>query len=183
MDEATIKVGPDLVNFGARSLVTCQRAGVEYSSVKLSAPRAVGDLLPSAVLELRDRLREERIRQAWRAVVGADAVRRTWPARLADGCLTVNVDNSPWLSELTLRGSEVVARLRERFGDVHSVRFVLGPLGEGNRSLQSRESRPVRALSGDDVQKIEQAVAPITDADIRAAARRLLTRAWKSPSR
>lgn len=151
--------------------------------MKSSAPRPVGDLLSSAVPELRERLREERVRQTWRAVVGADAARRTWPERLADGCLTVHVDNSPWLSELTLRSGELVARLRERFDDIHSVRFVLGSLGGGARSPERRESRAARSLSSDDVRNIDQAVAPITDAEIRAAARRLLTTAWKSPSR
>jgi len=139
--------------------------------------------LSSAVPELRDRLREGRLRQVWRGVVGADAARRTWPEHLADGCLTVHVDNSPWLSELTLRSGELVARLRERFDGIQTVRFVLGPLGGDTRSTERREARAARALSRDDVREIDQAVSPITDADIRAAARRLLTTAWKSPSR
>jgi len=151
--------------------------------VKLSAPRPVGELLPSAVPELRDRLHEDRIRQAWRALVGPDAARRTSPERLADGCLTVHVDNSPWLSELTLRTEELLARLRERFGDVQAVRFVLGPLNGGARPPEPRASRGLRALSRDDVEEIDRAVAPISDAEARAAARRLLTTAWKSPSR
>jgi hypothetical protein len=182
MGEATINVGPDLVNFGVSSghmLV----GGSRIPAVKVSTPRPVGDLLPSAVPELRDRLREERIRQAWRAVVGADAARRTWPERLTNGCLTVHVDNSPWLSEVTLRSADLLARLRARFDDIQSIRVVLGTLGGGARSSESRESRPARPLSRSDVQEIDEAVAPITDADIRAAARRLLTTAWKSPGR
>jgi hypothetical protein len=148
--------------------------------VKPSAPRPVGELLPSAVPELRDRLREDRIRQAWRVLVGPDAARRTSPARVADGCLTVRVDNSPWLSELTLRGEELLARLRGRFADIQTLRFVLGPLGDEPAPAAERAPRRRRSLSRDDVQEIDEAVTPIPDADVRAAARQLLTAAWKS---
>src|SRR5262245_21900193 len=89
-------------------------------------PRAVADLLLTAVPDLRDRLLEHRIRRAWPQVVGADAARRAQARSFADGCLTVAVDNSPWLHELTLRSEELTRRLRERFDAVRSLRFVAG---------------------------------------------------------
>src|SRR4029450_3000868 len=64
-------------------------------------PRVVADLILSAVPDLRDRLLEHRIRRAWSDVVGADAARRAQPRSFAEGCLTVAVDNSPWLHALT----------------------------------------------------------------------------------
>src|SRR5881409_48371 len=92
------------------------------------SPRAVADLLLAAVPDLRDRLLEHRIRRAWPQVVGADAARRAQARTFADGCLTVAVDNSPWLHELTLRGEELTRRLNERFDVVRSLRFVSGIL-------------------------------------------------------
>jgi len=94
--------------------------------VRAAAPRSVADLLVSAVPDLRDRLLEHRIRRAWPAVVGSDGARRAQPRSFADGCLTVVVDNSPWLHELTLRSDELTRRLAERFGGVQSLRFVAG---------------------------------------------------------
>src|SRR5215510_9862852 len=94
--------------------------------VRAAAPRSVADLLVSAVPDLRDRLLEHRIRRAWPGVVGSDAAKRAQPKGFADGCLTVVVDNSPWLHELTLRSEELTRRLRERFNAVRSLRFVAG---------------------------------------------------------
>src|SRR2546425_11516454 len=91
--------------------------------MNIRPPRAVADLLLTAVPDLRDRLLEYRIRRAWPEVVGPDAARRAQPRTFADGCLTVAVDNSPWLHELTLRGEELTRRLSERFNAVRSLRF------------------------------------------------------------
>ena len=79
-------------------------------------PRAVADLLLTAVPDLKDRLLEHRIRRAWSHIVGVDAARRTQARSFAEGCLTVAVDNSPWLHELTLRSEELTRRLQQRFG-------------------------------------------------------------------
>src|SRR3989442_4743145 len=94
----------------------------------IRSPRAVADLLLRAVPDLRARLLEHRIRRAWTEVVGADAARRAQPRSFTEGCLTVAVDNSPWLHELTLRGEELTRRLSERFGAVRSLRFVAGQI-------------------------------------------------------
>ena len=141
-------------------------------------PRAVADLLLTAVPDLRDRLLEHRIRRAWPEVVGVDAARRAQPRALADGCLTVAVDNSPWLHELTLRGEELTRRLRERFGAVHSLRFVAGsiesapPAGTGAERPAPLDARALR--------EIDDAANAIPDPTLAATARRLLAKAWRS---
>src|SRR5690242_8244230 len=96
--------------------------------MKMSAPRAVGELIRSALPQISDRLVDLRIRQAWASIVGRDAARRTHPDGLAGGTLRVVVDNSPWLHELTLRADEFTAKVHERFRDVERVRFVLGAI-------------------------------------------------------
>src|SRR5256886_8848384 len=96
--------------------------------MRVGAPRAVADLLVTAVPELRDRLAEHHVRRAWTALVGTDVARRAQPKGLVDGCLTVVGDNSPWLHELTLRVEELTARLHERVPAVRALRFTLGSL-------------------------------------------------------
>src|SRR5207245_6268813 len=91
--------------------------------MRVGAPRAVAELLVTAVPELRDRLAEHHVRRAWTALVGTDVARRAQPKGLVDGCLTVVVDNSPWLHELTLRVEELTARLHERFAAVRALRL------------------------------------------------------------
>src|SRR6185369_13159095 len=140
------------------------------------APRAVADLLLTAVPDLRDRLLEHRIRRAWPRVVGADAARRAQARSFADGCLTVAVDNSPWLHELTLRSEELTRRLHDRFDVVRSLRFVAGTV-EPDASAR-RNAQPARALDTRALREIDEAAAAIPDAGVAAAARRLMTKAW-----
>lgn len=146
----------------------------------IGAPRAVGDLVTVAVPALRERLLEHRIRRAWPHVVGPDVARRALPHSLVDGCLSITVDNSPWLHELNLRAAELTARLHDRFAGVRSIRFVLGTLpADVGASLPPAES-PV-PVSPADAGDIEAATAAIHDPDLAAAARRLMTAAWRTP--
>src|SRR5581483_7534249 len=135
------------------------------------------ELLVTALPELRERLAEDRLRRTWAATVGEEIARRARPRRLAHGCLEVVVDNSPWLSELTLRSSELVARIAARHAEVRSVKLVLGPL-EPATTAPARPAPPrPRALGRDERRAIEETVAVIADEEVRAAARRLLARA------
>src|SRR2546429_7158621 len=96
--------------------------------MRVGAPRAVADLLVTAVPELRDRLAEHHVRRAWTALVGTDVARRAQPKGLVDGCLTVVVDNSPWLHQLTLPVQKLTAPLHKRVPAVHALRFTPGSL-------------------------------------------------------
>ena len=128
----------------------------------------------SAVPELRDRLVEVRIRGAWNGLVGPDVARRARPQSLTNGCLHVVVDNSPWLQELTLRASELTARIAARFETIRTLRFTLGHLPGTSETPPSSKPRSSRTLDADDIREIDETVAPIRDPDVRAAARRLL---------
>ncbi len=150
--------------------------------MRIRAPRAVADLLVIAVPDLRDRLAEYEVRRAWTAAVGPEVARRSRPQTLANGCLTVVVDNSPWLQEMTLRAAELTARLRERFPDVRSLRFVLGRLDPREAPAAGPErTQPAIPLAAADRRAIDEAAAAIPDATLAAAARRLLTKAWRFP--
>ena len=134
----------------------------------------MAELLVSAVPELRERLLADRIRRAWGTLVGPDVARHARPQSIANGCLHVIVDNSPWLHELTLRAAEVTDRVAARFESIRSLRFTLGHL-EGAAEASARPStRPTPVLEPDDVREIDESVAPIRDPEVRAAARRLL---------
>jgi|SRR5882762_5765355 hypothetical protein len=144
------------------------------------APRAVADLLATAVPGLRDRLLELEVRRAWASVVGAELARRARPRSLAAGCLTVVADNSPWLQELTLRSGELTERLRRRFPQIQSLRFVLGAL-EALEAAPRERPRPAVPLDTAARRAIDEAASAIHDETLSAAARRLLTKAWRFP--
>jgi predicted nucleic acid-binding Zn ribbon protein len=140
-------------------------------------PRAVGDLLADAVPQLAERLAELRLHRSWVAVVGSDIARRTRPGSLVEGCLTVLVDNSPWLHELSLRQPELLTRIRARCDSVRVLRFTVGSLGSDPEAAVTHERRPAPALSERDRREIEEATATISDTVLAATAQRLLTRA------
>jgi hypothetical protein len=146
--------------------------------MKAGVPRAVGELLISAVPQLEDRLLVQRLRRAWTALVGPDMARRAQPQALVNGCLHVVVDNSPWLHELTLRASDLAARLGAEYPAVRSVRFSLGPRPTEEPTPATRPLAPPSRLSDDDRRAIDAAAAAISDPALAAGARRLLARAW-----
>lgn len=150
------------------------------SSFRLSAPQRVGALLTRAVPALAEHLVEDTIRREWTLVVGPELARRSRPGPLARGVLEVWADNSPWLTELTMRSGELLSALRGRYGAVvASVHCTLGPVTR--EPCESRRSRPAPvqgapALSAEDMRQIEAALTPVTDPELAAALRRLLTR-------
>ena len=142
----------------------------------MRAPRRVADLVASALPQIADRLLEIRIQSRWAGLVGPDTARRTQPGRLEHGCLTVAVDNSPWLHELSLREAELTARLAEHVPEIRSLRFVIGTLAHEARAPRARETRPA-PLTPVEVREIDEAVAVIGDAAVASAAHRLLATA------
>src|SRR5256712_8028341 len=150
--------------------------------MRVGAPRAVADLLVTAVPELRERLAEHHVRRVWSTLLGADVARRAKPQALVDGCLTVVVDNSPWLHELTLRADELTARLRARFPAVRALRFTLGTLEEaGPQAAPRRRPHSSTPPGAPALRAIDEPLSPTSDPALAAAARRLLTKAWPVP--
>jgi hypothetical protein len=142
------------------------------------APRAVGELLVTAVPQLEDRLLVQRLRRTWASLVGAEMARRAQPQALVNGCLQIVVDNSPWLHELTLRAPDLAARLGAEYPAVRSVRFSLGASSTEEPTPAARPAPRPSRLTDDDRRAIDAAAAAISDPALAAGARRLLTRAW-----
>ena len=145
-----------------------------------TAPRALADLVESAVPQLKERLLELRVRQAWPILVGAEVARRAGPQALSGDTLVVVVDNSPWLQELTLRSAELTTRINAAFPGVRSLRFTLGGLRSENRAPTDAEPVRPALLTEAESREIDQAVEKIPDPALAHAARRLLTNAWRA---
>src|SRR3989454_586481 len=133
--------------------------------MKSRGPRAVSELIVSALPELRERLVEDGVRRTWTAVVGSETARRARPQRLTNGVLEIAVDNSPWLHELTLRAPDLTAKLHAQFTGVTSLRFVLTALpAESGKGTPSAERPGRRALDPHETRDIETAVAVMEQA-------------------
>jgi hypothetical protein len=149
--------------------------------MRRGTPRTIADVLTAAVPQIAERLPEYRIHRAWTALVGPEVARRARPQSLVGGCLHVVVDNSPWLSEMTLRAGELTERLHARFEAVRSLRFTLGTLEAAPAAPAERPERRPAVLGEDDRRDIEVAAAAIADPALADAARRLLTKARRFP--
>src|SRR5262245_29880668 len=145
-----------------------------------TAPRALAELVESAVPQLKERLLELRVRQAWPTLVGAEVARRASPQALSGDVLVVAVDNSPWLQELTLRSAELTSRINTTFPGVRSLRFTLGSLRSETPAPTDAEALGPALLSEAESREIDQAVETIPDPALAHAARRLLTNAWRA---
>jgi len=152
--------------------------------MKSGPPRAVGELLVSALPQLEDRLLVQRMRRTWSVLAGPDVARRAQPQALVNGCLTIVVDNSPWLHELNLRAAELTARLQAQFPAVQTLRFTLGAAAAEESTAEAPRTSRRGRLTAEDSRAIDAAAAAISDPALAASARRLLARAWPpSPAR
>ena len=116
----------------------------ERHRLPLGAPPAggqevlVGRLLPDLLRRYRVGadvwLRQ--LTAVWSEIVGAGIAAHSRPGRYTNGWLTVFVDSSTWLSELSrFHGKVMLARVRERFPKetVKSLRLELDPGPSGGR--------------------------------------------------
>jgi hypothetical protein len=147
------------------------------------APRIVRELLVSALPQLEDRLLVESLRRRWRRLVGVEAARRSQPQALVNGCLHVRVDNSPWLSELTLLAPDLTTRLAAECPAIRSLRFSLGVAPADEPPPAAPPAARPALLTDVDRRAIDAAAAAISDPALAASARRLLARAWPPSSR
>ncbi|HET7874856.1 MAG TPA: DUF721 domain-containing protein [Methylomirabilota bacterium] len=144
---------------------------------KFTAPIRVGEVLAAAVPELGERMLGEAIRKEWRQTVGVELARRSQPGELRAGTLTVLVDNSPWLQELTLRSAELLGKLRSRYGAaVSEMRFDLGRVASPPEAPARRRAEPMPRLTEAEAREVEEAGARLSDPELAAALRRLLTK-------
>lgn len=152
-------------------------------------PVRVRDILLAALPELQSHMLQDGIRKDWSSIVGPEVAHRSQPGELRLGALEVIVDNSPWLHELTLRSSSLLAALQARYGaSVTSLRFVLGSVAAAPSPAASRSPRSEgrTELGPAEARLVESTVAPVADPALAASIRRLLTKdflARRSPGR
>ncbi|MBF0179132.1 MAG: DUF721 domain-containing protein [Magnetococcales bacterium] len=118
-----------------------------------------------------------RLHREWSRCVGARVARHSEPQTLRNGLLTVRVDSSVWLTELTYLAPGILEKLRERLPPdttLREIRFKQGSLRTVPPWLQEKPAAP--ALPPSLPEERERAVAltaPITDPALREVMTRL----------
>ena len=90
----------------------------------------IGDILKSvfARLESEKNPSKEDIESHWMECAGKEALRHSRPASLRKNILTVQVDSSAWLQELTMKKRDLLKALKRTLGKdrISEIHFKIG---------------------------------------------------------
>jgi predicted nucleic acid-binding Zn ribbon protein len=123
---------------------------------------------------LTTRLKEYRVVGRWEKIVGKVIARHAQPLSLRGKKLSVAVDSSAWMQQLSLLKPELVEKLNHGLGagSIQDITFKMGTIAPGEKPSLKHAS-PV-TLDKDAREKIEQYVQNINDLDVKQTLRRLI---------
>lgn len=120
------------------------------------------------------KLKEYRIFGQWEKVVGKVVARHARPLSLRGKKLTVLVDSSAWMQQLSQLRPELIEKANRAFGQ-ETVASIILKLGEVPFSGSTvREAREAPPLSDQERKQVEEYVRALQDGETREAARRLI---------
>ena len=94
-------------------------------------PVKIDNILPTLCKDLEVREDEmERLRKAWKKVVGAKTGKMSKPWRIKDGMLHITVYNSAWMYDMKMKQEEIIRELNENLNEniVKDIKFRVGSL-------------------------------------------------------
>ena len=90
----------------------------------------IGDIVKAvfARLESEKTFSKEDIEEQWKTLMGPAGSRHSRPASLRKGVLTVFVDSSGWMQEMSLRKRKILKQLKRQFGKdkISGIQFRIG---------------------------------------------------------
>jgi hypothetical protein len=120
----------------------------------------------------------------WPVAVGADIARHACPDMLKGGRLSITVDSSAWMGQLSMLAPGIIEKVNEVLKDdqVKDLHFRIGKIaqqkGSASKVLNTAPAR--RRLMPLEKALIEKALEPIRDEDLRASGRRLMSAAFST---
>ena len=128
---------------------------------------------------LSGRLREYRVFTVWEQAVGGIIARHARPSAIRGRKLTVTVDSSAWMQQLSILRPELVEKLNGMLGGnaVEQVTLRIGeiaPAGETLSTAGRPAARPAASLTPEERDAIEHAVNKIADPAVRESFRHLM---------
>ena len=133
---------------------------------------------------LTARLKEYRVLGVWDRAVGEVIAAHARPAAVRGRKLTVTVDSSAWMQQLTLLRPELIEKLNRTLGEmaVESITLRMGEVEPPVRRTAARQA-PAPELDAGERAKIEEYVAGIADPGVREALRHLIEKDVRSRKR
>lgn len=98
----------------------------------MAYPQSISEIIPKVIarLGLTQKVRTAELISSWSGIVGEAVACHTKPVTLDKGCLTINVDSSPWLSELERYSKQKILENIQKKLDNKSVRYLRFRIGD-----------------------------------------------------
>lgn len=127
------------------------------------------------------RLKEYRVLGLWDRIVGAGISAHAQPASIRGKKLTVIVDSSVWMQQLSLLKPELMEKLNRGLGE-NAVDGITLKLGDVGRKGVVEERKPVRQriLGEEERKRIDAYVREIGDEELRDRLKRLIEKDLRS---
>lgn len=124
---------------------------------------------------LAGRMKEYRVFSVWEQAVGGVIARHAQPATIRGKKLTVIVDSSAWMQQLSLLRPELAEKLNRELGAtaVEQITLRLGEVA-APKPAEISDARPAAPLTPSEREAIEQAVGSIADPAVRESLRHLM---------
>ncbi len=122
---------------------------------------------------LKEKVRDQKILDAWSLLVGTGVAEVSRPLRVRDRVLHVQVANSVWLQELQFHKKLIMEKVNGFAGEnfIRDVRFILGGATE---RTQSEEKNPrdmgqkgTRGITSEERQRINKEIGRLPDPELR----------------
>jgi predicted nucleic acid-binding Zn ribbon protein len=122
------------------------------------------------------KLKEYRIFGRWERAVGKVIASHARPSTLRGKKLTVVVDSSTWMQQLSLLKPEIIEKVNAEMGPnaVTSILLQLGDVHARSADVERTVERPVAPLTPEDRRKIADLAGSVSDPEGRAALQHLI---------
>jgi len=124
------------------------------------------------------------IASKWPEMVGPGIAGHSRPQEIKGGRLTLIVDSSAWMNQLSLLSGDIVSKINAALGEdvVTDIRLRAGKISPSTSGALAKPKRgserpPRRKLTADEQADIERTASEIDDPELRARAKRLLEKA------
>ncbi len=140
--------------------------------------RAIGDVLATACgTQVRTRMRNYEIWEAWPDIVGEAIARHAKPSEWRRQTLVVRVAHHAWLQELSLLKRDIQEKIAARFPHLtlRELRFEIGAPGDFAPPPEKTSASPrYRPLSPEEQTFAHDTTKDLADDEVRALVKRII---------
>ena len=151
-------------------------------SQQKGSPFSVRSVLPGALpasASIEAKIREYRIKKAWKDALGEALSKRVSPTRLIGTTLYCSVASSAWLSEMNYQKTLIASKINESVGEeaVREIVLKIGKVSQYGPVKAAKTAAPKRELTEEERGFIDKTVGGLKDESIKEVIKRAMEKA------